>query len=938
MELWIGALNLGFLYALMAMGIYITFRIHDFADITVDGSFTSGASVAAIIIVSGGHPAIALLGAFGAGLLAGTVTALIHTKLNINSLLAGILVMTGLYSINLHIMGRSNIPLLSEVTVFTQIARFNPGLPQEIWYTLVLTGCIIIGWWLVSLFFKTDLGIAMRVTGNNSTMAGAVGQNIKYLTLLGVALANGLVALSGSLVAQYQGFADIGMGIGTVVIGLASVIIGESIIKSRSVYWRFLSVIIGSVIFRFMIAFALYIGMNPIDLKLLTAIFVLLTLIVSKMIANKPVNRESSRKILGNLRKALLNRWSAAILIIVILVAGSFLKFNPGKSPSDIKIGLVQFTDNGLLNVTRDSFLEEIHKIGYIDKKNCRIYIENAQGEIPILNTIIDKFLRDDVNLILTISTSATQAAINKVKDRPVIFATVANPFIIGAGTSDSVHIANVTGVYGGVPMDRMLEMVNRFFPDRLRIGCIWDPSQANVVFNVDNLRRELRNYEHYQFEGANAVNSSEVYQAALSLVNKNIGAFVLPPDNIIYSAFDAVVRVADSRNIPIFISDVERLEDGALLALGYDYTSSGIQAAHIVDRVLKGTSPAQIPFEKYTKLTIGVNLNVARKIGIKVPQDVLKKATMMIGDNPTNGIATKRLALFQFSDHSMMEECARGVLDELTASGILKKNNIIVERKNAQNEFTLGQSIAQDIVRRKYDYIITLSTPALQIMAQVNKQIPHVFGAVTDPYRMGVARSPAEHLPQLTGVATMQPVEEGFKVMRKLLPHAKKVGMVWNPSEACSEACTMKAREAAREYGFELVEANVTSTSEVMDALNSVLDRGVDIFFTSGDNTVLIAIESIGEVLKKHKIPYFGNTPSDIYRGGLISVGADYYNVGREVARVMEKIIAGAEPKDIPIQDCVPVQIGVNLVLAQEIGLKLPESFLKRVAVIKRS
>jgi len=277
-------------------------------------------------------------------------------------------------------------------------------------------------------------------------------------------------------------------------------------------------------------------------------------------------------------------------------------------------------------------------------------------------------------------------------------------------------------------------------------------------------------------------------------------------------------------------------------------------------------------------------------------------------------------------------------VLDELTASGILKKNNIIVERKNAQNEFTLGQSIAQDIVRRKYDYIITLSTPALQIMAQVNKQIPHVFGAVTDPYRMGVARSPAEHLPQLTGVATMQPVEEGFKVMRKLLPHAKKVGMVWNPSEACSEACTMKAREAAREYGFELVEANVTSTSEVMDALNSVLDRGVDIFFTSGDNTVLIAIESIGEVLKKHKIPYFGNTPSDIYRGGLISVGADYYNVGREVARVMEKIIAGAEPKDIPIQDCVPVQIGVNLVLAQEIGLKLPESFLKRVAVIKRS
>ena len=937
MELWIGALNLGFLYALMAMGIYITFRIHDFADITVDGSFTSGAAVAAVIIIAGGNPLIALLGAFGVGLLAGATTALIHTKLNINSLLAGILVMTGLYSVNLHIMGRSNIPLLSEVTVFTQIAKFNPGLPQEIWYTVVLTGFIVIGWWLVSLFFKTDLGIAMRVTGNNPMMAGAVGRNVKMLTLLGVALANGLVALSGGLVAQYQGFADIGMGIGTVVIGLASVIIGESIIKSRSVYLRFLSVIIGSVVFRFMIAFALYIGMNPIDLKLLTAIFVLLTLIISKAVAKRPAKRESPRKILNSLRKAIFNRWSAAVVFILILILGGFLLFKSGGSHQKIKIGLVQFTDNGLLDVTRDSFLEEMHRIGYINDKNCRIYVENAHGEIPVLNTIIDKFIRDDVGLILTISTSATQAAINKVKDRPIVFATVANPFIVGAGESDSVHLANVTGVYGGVPMDRTLAIVNRFFPDRLRIGCLWDPSQANVVFNVDNLRQELRNYPQYHFEGAHASNSAEVYQAALSLVNKNIGAFVLPPDNIIYSAFDAIVKAADNRNIPIFISDVERLKDGALLALGYDYTSSGIQAAQMVARILKGTNPAQIPFEKYTKLTIGVNLNVARKIGIEVPQAVLEQATLVIDEKPVTRGEPKRLALFQFSDHSMMEECAKGVLDELKTSGVLEKYNITIERKNAQNEFTLGQSIAQDIVRRKYDFIISLSTPALQIMAQANKKIPHVFGAVTDPYRMGVADSPEKHLPQLTGVATFQPVEEGFKVMREILPRAKRVGMVWNPSEACSEACTIIAREAARKYGFELVEATVTGTSEVMDALNSVLDRGVDIFLTSGDNTVLIAIESVGEVLKKRKIPYFGNTPSDIYRGGLIAVGADYYDVGREVARVMQKVIAGADPKNIPIQDCVPIQIGVNLALAEEIGLELPESFLKRVARVRR-
>jgi putative ABC transport system permease protein len=227
----------------MAMGIFITFRIHDFADITVD-------AVLQAVPRGGDHYVSAeipfsLLEHSEPELLAGAATALIHTRLKINSLLAGILVMTGLYSINLHIMGRSNIPLLSQKTIFSMIASFNPGLPVEIWYAFILTLFIAIGWLVVSLFFKTDLGIAMRVTGNNATMAGAVGRNVKLLTLTGVALANGLVGFSGGLVAQYQGFADIGMGIGTVVIGLASVIIGESIVKSRSVYLRFLSVIIG---------------------------------------------------------------------------------------------------------------------------------------------------------------------------------------------------------------------------------------------------------------------------------------------------------------------------------------------------------------------------------------------------------------------------------------------------------------------------------------------------------------------------------------------------------------------------------------------------------------------------------------------------------------------------------------------------------------------
>ena len=333
---------------------------------------------------------------------------------------------------------------------------------------------MLLFWLVVSLFFKTDLGIAMRSTGNNPTMAAANGVNVGRMTVFGVALANGLVGVSGGLVAQYQGFADIGMGIGTLLIGLAAVIIGESILKSPSMYVKVLSVLIGSMIFRLMIAIALFVGMNPIDLKLLTAGFVLVTLIISRMVAGK----EKSRR--GFFRKAVCffkgTRVAYGLFATIIIIAVALLGYKKFFTTSGIplkmhKIGVVQLTDNTLLNITRDSFVKEMGKIGYQDRQNCTIMLENAHGDQPTVNSIIDKFLQEKADIVVTISTGCTQAAINKIKDRPLIFATVANPFIIGAGKSETDHVANVTGVYGSVPMDKTMEVVRKILPGSLPLG-----------------------------------------------------------------------------------------------------------------------------------------------------------------------------------------------------------------------------------------------------------------------------------------------------------------------------------------------------------------------------------------------------------------------------------------------------------------------------------
>ncbi len=246
-----------------------------------------------------------------------------------------------------------------------------------------------------------------------------------------------------------------------------------------------------------------------------------------------------------------------------------------------------------------------------------------------------------------------------------------------------------------------------------------------------------------------------------------------------------------------------------------------------------------------------------------------------------------RRLALFRFSDNYVLKITIDGIMDELKKSGTLQKYNITVDEKNAQNDYAMAQAAVQDMVSRRYDYIITASTLALQVTVNGNSKIPHIFGAVTDPYRMGIAKNSKDHIPNITGVATFQPVESAIKAMRAIFPRAKRMGILWNPAEANSEACTLRAREAARKYNFELVEGTVSTTDEVKDGLSALLNRGIDVFLTSGDNTVILALVTVAAMLKEHRIPYFTNDPTDIERGAFFSIGADYFEVGVETAKL---------------------------------------------------
>ena len=283
MSIIIGVIEEGLIYAIMALGLYITYKILDFPDLSVDGTFPMGAAVTAMLILKGVHPALTLVLSFAAGLLAGCITGLIHVKLKVRDLLSGIIMMTALYSINLRIAGKANLPIFSKKTIFENAflesvvpEALDPYLVSVILFVIVLA-CKI----LLDLFLKTRAGYLLRAVGDNEVLVTSLAKDKGMVKILGLALANGFVALAGCVYCQQKGFFEVSTGTGTMVIGLASVIIGTKLLKRFHSVKATTAVIFGSIVYKACVSLAIALGMAASDLKLITAVLFLIILVAS---------------------------------------------------------------------------------------------------------------------------------------------------------------------------------------------------------------------------------------------------------------------------------------------------------------------------------------------------------------------------------------------------------------------------------------------------------------------------------------------------------------------------------------------------------------------------------------------------------------------------------------------------------------------------------
>jgi len=303
----------------------------------------------------------------------------------------------------------------------------------------------------------------------------------------------------------------------------------------------------------------------------------------------------------------------------------------------------------------------------------------------------------------------------------------------------------------------------------------------------------------------------------------------------------------------------------------------------------------------------------------------------VVLGCGEKSGGKMQTIGLFQFGPDPTIDRAREGFLKGLADEGFKDGVNVKIDYKDAQGDFLTIQTIVQGFVSKKVDLIVPLTTPCLQAAVGKVKKIPVVFTAIYDPYIAGAAKSAEEHPPNITGVASSPPVNETIELAQKLFPNVKRMGVTWSTSELCAESALKIARKVCGEEGIELAEVTVASSNEVLQAAQALAQKGIDVFYAVGDNTVLTSFDAIVKVSKEQRIPIIMNDPEFVERGALAALGFDFYESGYAGGKLAARVLRGESPANIPIQSVVVSRLIVNLENAKQMGVDIPKEIIER-------
>jgi ABC-type uncharacterized transport system substrate-binding protein len=619
----------------------------------------------------------------------------------------------------------------------------------------------------------------------------------------------------------------------------------------------------------------------------------------------------------------------------------------PEGDMEEVTIGMMVIAPIPALETVQESFIETLAEGGYIEGENLTIIRGNAEGDIATLNTIAQQFIDEGVDLIVTTSTPAAQAALNATQDMaepiPIVFTTVTDPYTAGIATAPDEHPAWMTGSQMFPPLEETFDTMQEINPDVTTLGFLYNPAEANSVAQKDVVE-QIANERGITLEIATVSNSSEIRTAAESLAGLGVDMFYFTQDSTVASGAEAVVQVANDNGIPIITNDIPTVAKGGSVAVGASLQEDGRQAGEMAVAFLNGEIDlATTDIQRVGVFDYFINRAGANAQGIELPASLTDRAIDQTPEDFEGGEEAMEeekgdftIGMMVIASVPALEVVQESFIETMAEGGYVEGENLTIIRGNAEGDIATLNTIAQQFIDEGVDLIVTTSTPAAQTALNATQDMteptPIVFTTVTDPYAAGIATAPDEHPAWMTGSQIFPPLEETFDTMLEINPDMATIGFLYNPAEANSVAQTEAVQEIADERGITLEIATVSNSSEIRTAAESLVGLGIDFFYFTQDSTVASGSEAVVQVANENGIPIITNDIPTVAKGGAVALGASLAEDGRQAGEMAVAFLDG----DIDLATTDIERVGVfdyfiNRAGAEAQGIELPQSLVDR-------
>lgn len=624
-----------------------------------------------------------------------------------------------------------------------------------------------------------------------------------------------------------------------------------------------------------------------------------------------------------------------------------------GREPAR-RVALLQHASQPIIDDGYAGTIAGLEESGFVEGQNLEIVRRNNEGDIANANLMAQEIVSGGYDLALTLTTPSLQAlaTANKAGKVKHVFAMVTDPTAAGVGIGKEPldHPPHLVGIGTLQPVAESLKMARGMYPGLKTLGVVWNPAEINSEINTKLCRAACQELGITLLE-ANAENTAAVREAALSLISRDIDAIWIGGDVTVLAAAESVIGPARDAHIPVFTVIPGTAAKGALFDLGANYFEVGRLLGLLAGKVLKGESPASLPVERVVPPKLFINTLALKGLRDpwKVSPELLNSADTVIDGQgthekrsqpaakpPSPGTArplakTWRIHVLEYVNLPDVEDAEKGVLDAIRESGLVPERDYTTRITNAQGDIATLNGLVDAAVTDRADLIITLSTPTLQATMRKAQLQPVVFTFLADPIAAGVAKSDSEHLPNVTGSYGSGDMEGMIALIRQVMPHARRMGAMYCPSEINSVVNHELLLKVAKRANFEVVSMGVSTPAEVGDTATALCSQQIDVFCLPTANITGAAFPSIAQAADRAKVPVFGFLTSLLVQGATAVVARDYYDMGHDAGELAVRVMRGEKPAAIPLKQATTSRLLLNRDAARHCGVSFPADVLKR-------